>query len=88
MLLCKLSSQTLGAENYDMTKTRVCQGLRRNLTQNLPIHCRFFIIQPFSVFVRNNSQTVKKTGKKKGTFFFSKLEINLFITVFEMENEQ
>lgn len=47
----------------------------------------FFYLLPFSVFIRNNSTAVKKTEIKM-VFFLLRLEINLFITLFEMENEQ
>lgn len=46
-----------------------------------------FYLLSFSVFIRNNSTAVKKTEIKM-VFFLLRLEINLFITLFEMENER
>lgn len=50
----------------------------------------FPFITTFLLFClfRNNSHKNCEENRKKEVFFLSRLEINLFITVFEMENEQ
>lgn len=85
VLLCKLSSQTLGAEYDEKTEG---EGLLvpEKKSDPKPSHSLplYFIILPFSVFIRNNLRTSCEENRKK-LFFLLRLEINLFITVFEME---